>query len=161
MPAIHFASSGNAGRGIRLDGGASKEAWETLRPLEAAAADDPDYYKLLALAYARLDRLPEAITAGRHALRLAPKRQDLLLNLAGEVYQMARNNQAAIKLLQDALRDGTASPQIYFALALSQFNFGSYEDAVRSCDKALTIDPKFDRAALLKGTEFRKTVQAA
>jgi len=131
------------------------EALETLRPLAAAAVRDPDYYKLLALADTRLHRLPEAIAAGRSALQLAPTRQDLLVNLAG-VYQMARDNEAAIRLLQDAVRRGEASPEIYFALALSQFNFGSYEDAVRSCDRALTIDPKFDRAALLKGRSYEK-----
>jgi predicted Zn-dependent protease len=132
-----------------------KEAWETLRPLETAAEGNADYYKLLALADARLDRLTEAITAGREALRLTPTRQDLLLNLAG-VYQMARDNQSAMRLLQDAIRAGATSPQIYFALALSQFNFDSYEEAVRSCDRALALDPKFDRAALLKGRSFKK-----
>jgi tetratricopeptide (TPR) repeat protein len=132
-----------------------KEAWETLQPLEAAAGRDPDYYKLLGLAYARLDRFADAIHTGQHALRLAPARQDLLLNLAG-VYQQSRDNQAAIRLLQDAIRQGAASPGIYFALALSQFNYGSYEEAVRSCGRALALDPKFDRAALLKGRALGK-----
>ena len=132
-----------------------KEAWEILRPLEASAKSNPEYYKLLGLACLRLDRLPEAVRAGQHALQLAPNRQDLLLNLAG-AFQKSRDNQAAIRLLQDAVRQGAASPEIYFALALSQFNFGSYEEAVRSCDRALSLDSKFDRAALLKGRALVK-----
>jgi len=132
-----------------------QQAWDILHSFTGAAARDADYYKLLALAATRLNRPAEALTAGRHALQLAPERQDLLLNLAG-IYQTARDNHAAISLLQDAIRRGAVSPEIYFALALSQFNFGSYEAAIRSCDRALALDPKFDRAALLKGRSFEK-----
>ncbi len=65
-------------------------------------------------------------------------------------------SQSAIALLQEASAQGTASPEIYFALALSQFNFGSYEPAVRNCERALALDPRFDRAALLKGRVLAK-----
>jgi tetratricopeptide (TPR) repeat protein len=131
-----------------------QEAWETLRSLDAAGGG-PDYYKLLGLACARLGRLPEAIRAGQQALRLAPTRQDLLLNLAA-VYQKARDNPAAIHLLRGAVGRGVVSPEIHFALALSQFNSGDYGQTMQSCGRALALNPKFDRAALLKGRALEK-----
>jgi tetratricopeptide (TPR) repeat protein len=132
-----------------------REALEILTPLEAAGKNNPDYYKLLGLAAARLDRLPSAIRAHQEALRLSPGRQDLLLNLAA-VYQKSRDNESAIRLLESALARNAASPQIYFALALSQFNFGSFEEAERNCARALSADPRFDRAALLRGRALRR-----
>ncbi len=67
-----------------------REALDTLSPLENEAEGEPDFYKLLGLAQARLNHTPEAIRAHRQALRLAPGRQDLLLNLAA-AYQASRD----------------------------------------------------------------------
>lgn len=131
------------------------EALEILLPLEPAARRNPDYYKLVGLAHTRLSHLPAAIRAGRHALLLAPGRQDLLLNMAA-IYQKSRDNPSAIHLLQNAVKAGIVSPEIYFALALSQYNSGSLEETVRNCDRALALDSKFDRAALLKGRAYAR-----
>lgn len=131
------------------------EALGILRPLEATARRNPDYYKLMGLAHTRLNQFPAAIRAGRRALLLAPGRQDLLLNMAA-AYQKSRDNQSAIHLLQNAVNRGAVSPEIYFALALSQYNSGSFEETLPGCDRALKLDPKFDRAALLKGRAYAR-----
>jgi tetratricopeptide (TPR) repeat protein len=126
-----------------------------LEPLRAAALRDPDYFNLLAASFAGVGDFAQATAAGKRALEIAPGRQDLILNLAG-VYQKARNNQAAIRLLQTTVSKGVLSPEIYFALALSQFNFGSYSDAAVNCDRALAANPQFDRALLLKGRAYAR-----
>jgi tetratricopeptide (TPR) repeat protein len=126
-----------------------------LEPLRPAAARDPDYFNLLAASFAGLGDFVKATAAGNRALEIAPGRQDLILNLAS-VYQKARDNETAIRVLQTAVSNGVVSPEIYFALALSQFNFGSYADAVGSCDRALAANPKFDRALLLKGRAYAR-----
>ncbi len=131
------------------------DAVRILDPLRPLALRDPDYFNLLGASYAGLGEFPKAIAAGNRALSIAPLRQDLILNLAG-VYQKARDNQAAIRMLQNAVAKGAVSPEIYFALALSQFNFGSYSNAVGSCDRALKANPQFDRALLLKGRTFAR-----
>ena len=129
------------------------DAVRILEPLRPSAARDPDYFNLLSVSYAGLGDFAKAAAAGNRALGIAPMRQDLILNLAG-VYQKARDNQTAVRLLQTAVSKGAASPEIYFALALSQFNFGSYPDTVASCDRALAANPQFDRALLLKGRAY-------
>jgi tetratricopeptide (TPR) repeat protein len=126
-----------------------------LEPLRNAAARDPDYFNLLAASFAGLGDFVKATAAGNRALEIAPTRQDLILNVAG-VYQKAVDNQTAIRILQTAVAKGAVSPEIYFALALSQFNFGSYSDAVDSCDRALALNPQFDRAFLLKGRAYAR-----
>jgi tetratricopeptide (TPR) repeat protein len=131
------------------------DAVRCLEPLRPAAVHDPDYFNLLAASLAGLGDFAKAAAAARRALEIAPRRQDLILNLAG-VYQKARDNQTAIRLLQTAVSKGVVSPEIYFALALSQFNFGSYSDAVGSCDRALATNTEFDRALLLKGRAYAR-----
>ena len=126
------------------------EVVRILSPSRLAAERDPDYFNLLAASYAGLGEYTKAIAAGNQALSISPMRQDLILNLAG-VHQKARDNQAAIRILQNAVSKGVRSAEIYFALALSQFNFGSYADAVGNCDRALLSNPDFSRALLLKG----------
>lgn len=135
---------------LDLLGDRPREALEVLTPLAGAGKGTPEYFKLLGLANARLNRLPEAILAHREAVRLAPQNEDLLLTLAAD-YQKSRDNAAAIRLLEGALGRGVVSPEIYFALALSEFNFAAFERAVAHCNRALALDPKFDRAALLAG----------
>jgi len=126
-----------------------------LQPLRNAAARDPGYFNLLAASFAGLGDFVKATAAGNRALEIAPTQQDLILNVAG-VYQKAGDNQTAIRILQTAVAKGAISPEIYFALALSQFNFGSYSDAVGSCDRALALNPQFDRALLLKGRAYAR-----
>jgi tetratricopeptide (TPR) repeat protein len=128
-----------------------------LEPLRPAAARDPDYFNLLAASFAGTGDFAKATAAGNRALEIAPGRQDLILNLAG-VYQKARDNETAIRVLQTAVLKGVVSPEIYFALALSQFNFGNYADAVVSCDLALAANSEFGRALLLKGRAYARMV---
>ena len=126
-----------------------------LEPLRLAAPRDPGYFNLLAASYAGLGDFVKAAADGNRALKIAPGRQDLILNLAG-VYQKARDNQSAIRILQGAVSKGTDAPEVFFALALSQFNLGNYADAMGSCDRALAANPQFDGALLLKGRVYAR-----
>jgi tetratricopeptide (TPR) repeat protein len=132
-----------------------EQALQILEPHRAAGWPNADYCNLLALLYVRLDRVTDATAAAEQALKLAPNRQELVLNLAG-IHQKARNNQAAIRVLQRAVAAGPATAEIHFALALSHFNSGNYAVAVASCDRAIALEPSFDRALLIKGRSYSR-----
>jgi Flp pilus assembly protein TadD len=126
------------------------QAFEILQPLRTAGWTNPEYCHLLALVCARTNRLTEAAAAAEQAVKLAPQRQEFVLNLAA-VHQAARDNPSAILVLQRAVASGTTSAEIHFALALSQFNMSAWTKALTSCDRALALNPAFERALQLKG----------
>jgi tetratricopeptide (TPR) repeat protein len=99
--------------------------------------------------------MPDATAFARQAAKLAPKRQDIVLNLAA-VYQKARNNPEAIQTLRQALANGMTSTELWFALALSEFNMGAFAEAIAGCDRALALNPHFERALQLKGRSYAR-----
>jgi tetratricopeptide (TPR) repeat protein len=144
------------GAEFALLSGEYEDGLRALRPFSDSPRATPEVFGLMASLYAQLDRLDAAVQAGKRALQLAPGRPELLLTLAG-IYQKARDNESAIRLLEAALADKTAAtPELYLALGLSHFNFGSYAKAIANCDRALSLDAKFDRAALLKGRAYAR-----
>jgi len=128
---------------------------KVLEPYSRNGRGNADVFGSLATLYARLDRNTEALAAGKRALQIAPSRQDLVLTLAG-VYQKNRDNTSAIQLLERAVAGGNGTAELYFALALSQFNFGRLPEAIANCDRALERNAQFDRALLLKGRAYAR-----
>lgn len=137
-----------------------QKAISVLGSVAGSAETNPEYFNLLGMCYAGLNDLPKGSQAVIKAINLAPDRADFLFNLAG-IYQKARDNEAAINVLNRAVAKDPASPEIHFALALSSFNLGNFTDSVGSCRKAVRLDPMFDKAYLLMGRSYSKLSQPA
>jgi tetratricopeptide (TPR) repeat protein len=94
---------------------------------------------------------------------MAPHRADLLFNL-GSVYQSAKDNNTAVALFKRAIAAGDTSPDTELALALGYFNFGNYDEAIKTCLHIVKQNPRFDQALLLLGRSYAgaaKNEQAA
>ncbi len=123
---------------------------------------DIEYYNLLGMSQAGLGNFREARLALSKAISMDPHRADLLFNM-GSVYQRARDNETAIKLFKRAIAAGDASPDTEFALALGYYNFGGYEDAIKTCLHIVKEHPGFDQGFLLLGRSYAsisKTTEA-
>jgi tetratricopeptide (TPR) repeat protein len=132
---------------------------DRLSELGSAGARDPNYFNLLGMAYGGLNQLPQAAQAVIKGIQLAPKRADLVFNLAG-LYQKAGDNASAIKVLKEALAQGKVSPQIHFAMGLSYFNMGNFSAAIESFQSSIKLDPGFQRAHFDLGRSFAKLGKA-
>jgi tetratricopeptide (TPR) repeat protein len=131
------------------------DALQVLLPLKPQSQGNPDYFSLLGICYIRTARLEEARQALTEAIALAPNRADLYFQLAG-LYQAARNNPAAIEILEKALSKGIRSPEVYFALGLSHFNLGNFTPAMESFERAVDLKPDFNKAYFYIGRSASK-----
>jgi len=149
--------------------------------IEAAIALDPNYAeayarKAFALSYysgtyahnaaEAHARQSEAIAAAKHALAIEPRLSQGYAAL-GSIYQNQLNLIAAIDILQRAqsLAGSEVSVLTNYAALLSQF--GRIEDALRTIDQAIKLDPldpgaHYLRAMVLyRGRRYREAVAYA
>ena len=131
-------------------GNRPEESLATLLPFKEQSNQDPDYLSLLGVCYVRTGHLQEALQTFKQAIYVTPDRPDLYFHLAG-LYQAARDNRAAIEILNKALEKGISSPQIHFALGLSYFNLGNLNSAINCFQKVLTLQPSFGKAYYYMG----------
>ena len=129
-----------------------QDSLETLTRIGPQRAD-ADYFNLAGMNYAAMGDLAVASRAVLKAIDMAPDRADLLVNLAG-LYQRAKNNQDALRVLQKAVAMPSAQPQTFFALALTYYNLGNHSQAAENCARAIEANPDFDRAYLLMGRAY-------
>jgi Flp pilus assembly protein TadD len=99
-------------------------------------AQDAEHHYLLASAYLLLHRLREAETESRQALSLEPRQPRYLL-LAARVAQRQGEQQAALELLQQAIRLEPMWSEPYYSMGVSYFFLRRYADARQSLAQAL------------------------
>jgi tetratricopeptide (TPR) repeat protein len=116
-----------------------------LTPFRNVSQSDPEYLSLLGNCYVRTSQAQNALQAFKQAILLAPQRADLYFQLAG-LYQAARDNQAAIEIVNKALAKGLSSPLLHFALGLSYFNLSKFDSAIDQFRKAAELQPQFAKA---------------
>lgn len=135
---------------------------DVLPVLARVAAEDrnADYFNLAGMAYAGLGDLAVASRAMLKAIDLAPDRPDLLVNLAG-LYQRARDNPSALRVLTKAVSLPGATPEAHFALALTHFNLGNFDRAVEACKVAVRRKEGFSQAYLLLGRAYGRLSDTA
>ena len=81
---------------------------------------------------------------------MEPRNPAYLLTL-GRYYQKYGNQQKALAAIEKAARLAPDLPEIPYSFAVSYFIADQFEEASKYVERALEIDPKFDRALFLLG----------
>ncbi len=114
------------------------------RLLESAVADGSDdarIYLALAEVYEAGGYPENAIPAMRRAIAKEPK-NDFYRSRYGLLLVNSKAPAAAVVRLEEALKEFPASPSLWYALGIAQFDDNKIAEAGRAFEKALSIDSK-------------------
>ena len=115
-------------------------------------------YMLLGDVRRAQKQLPQAEQAFRKAVELSPGQSQPLVSLARAVQSQGRNDEA-IRLLDEALKRGNNSFELYAALGSSYRRAGRYQQAVDAHQKLVQTAPSSPMGYLLLGADHFATGQ--
>lgn len=148
----------NLGNALREAGNAA----EALQCFQSAIRLDPglsDAHFNLGLAWEQTGRLGEAITAYGRACDLRPE-PAYLVNL-GNALQRSGRNEAAIKALQEAARQGPNLAAAHYNLGNALATAERWAEAVPAYQRAVAIDPGYAEAHHNLGRALKNTDRLA
>jgi protein O-mannosyl-transferase len=93
----------------------------------------------------RQKQYPAAIGLFQNALVLQPKAPDVERNLA-LAHHLSGNSAEGIRVLETALKGGTATPEMHNSLGLIYGETGRRQEAVQQFQRALQLNPNFEPA---------------
>ncbi len=95
----------------------------------------------LGMVYRELRNYPKALSEAQHALELDPLRPDPLITI-GIVHTRMNNHGMAYEFFQKAAGLGLNTVDLYNNWAVSSFNLGKTDQAIRLLRQALAMDPE-------------------
>ena len=135
---------------------ASLEAGEPIEALAVLKVIHPTQGRPGEIAFARgialalTSRLDEAGAEFASAVEADPRSVRYLIAQAW-VDQLKKNHTKALGVLEKARELDLSTPIIPFRMAVSFLLLGRYKEAVRSCQEAISLGPRYDPARLLLG----------
>jgi tetratricopeptide (TPR) repeat protein len=138
--------------------GVTDDTANTIRSLERAVAINPLPKYLLSLGYLYADtRNEKAVTIGDaliYADKAAAKKEALLIK--GIYYGKTGNEQKAIGLFDEALAIDYTFMFAYREKAIVQYNQAKYADAIKTLERATTLQNRFDEGYYWMGRCYEK-----
>lgn len=133
-----------------LFGGDARGAAELFASMIRDRPQDPGGHAGMGAAFSTAGRPKEALEHFKKALNLGDERADTRLNM-GSAYNDLDMYDEAVTCYRAALEKAPDVAAIHFSLADVRLHQGMYEDALKSADEALRLDPRFYEAAAVKG----------
>ncbi|MEO8384583.1 MAG: tetratricopeptide repeat protein [Betaproteobacteria bacterium] len=138
-----------------LQSGQTNLAAQRLAHITAAEPRNAEAFALLATAFVRMQRLPDAQRSIRCAIALNRESADFLLT-AANIEQDLGNPQSAVELLRQALRLQPAFAQAHNNLGIVLSEQGKIQEAIEAFVEAIRLHPGYARAhANLSATRMR------
>ena len=121
-----------------------RRAVEHLAEALRQSPDNPQGWLLLGRAYAKMDRLAEAVAAYDHAAPLIQKNPDLLIEQAGVVAEAAGDQLEGrpMALVHQALAMDPKHPMALMMMGVSAYRRGDHAGAVSEWGKLLAVLPQ-------------------
>jgi len=121
-----------------------RRAVEHLAEALRQSPDNPQGWLLLGRAYAKMDRLAEAVAAYDHAAPLIQKNPDLLIEQAGVVAEAAGDQLEGrpMALVHQALSMDPKHPMALMMMGVSAYRRGDHAGAVSEWGKLLAVLPQ-------------------
>jgi tetratricopeptide (TPR) repeat protein len=117
---------------------------EKLREI-AESSSSADDFSALSSAYRRVDRIDEAVEAGRRALAIAPSNERAKRNLAINLGLQQSDSGESVRLWEELARDaGTVDNWITLSVVYSKI--GRIDEAIGAARQAFQIDPESESA---------------
>ncbi len=144
-----------------------QEAETAATQLVASNPDRWEYQRVLADAEYNLGQYPKAVITYEKAIALARKSGGTEFGAAkaktgkevADMYVKEGNSYLKLKKNGDAIAAYTKAAELsdkpaaaYFNICATQYNSGNMEGAIKSCDKAIQVDPKMADAYFIRGS---------
>jgi tetratricopeptide (TPR) repeat protein len=138
--------------------GLTDDTASTIRALEMAVELDPQPEYLQSLGYLYADTKNEKALVIGDALIFAKKAASAkeALLIKGMYYSKTGNSQKAIALFDEALAQSYTFMFAYREKAITQYNTGKYADALKTLEKATTLQNDFDEGYYWMGRCYEK-----
>jgi tetratricopeptide (TPR) repeat protein len=120
-------------------------AAELAREVARLRPRQPQFYLVLAEAWRRNGRLPDAIGAYQQALRLSPDLPRALASLAA-AWEASGQLARADELLKRAIRIAPGNAPSWFQSGAIDFDLGRIDAAIEKMEKAVALDPDLSGA---------------
>jgi predicted O-linked N-acetylglucosamine transferase (SPINDLY family) len=128
-----------------LQNGHDAAALQALLQITASEPRNADAFRLLAMAFVRNHKLPDAQRAIEHAIALDPQNADFHLTAANIAQDLGQLD-AAVALLQQAIRLQPAFASAHNNLGIILSDLGRTEEAGAAFTEAIRLNPKYARA---------------
>jgi len=119
-----------------------------------------ELYNILGVAYAKMDRLNEAVAAYNQALAVKPDCIEALWNL-GDAFKRLEERDKSIACFEDAVARRPDGPQSHLHLANALAHFGRLDEAIAAYERALRIDPRSAEACYHLGNALKSLARTA
>ncbi|GBE03986.1 lipoprotein NlpI [bacterium BMS3Abin09] len=117
----------------------------------------PDSYngnKNLANAYARDERIADAINSLNRAGEINPKDPAIYYN-RGIGYGKIGQHQKAIEDLKKAIELAPQEAKYYYELGVAHGSLGNYRQAIENLNRSIKLDPQFTNAYFYRGIAYK------
>jgi superkiller protein 3 len=118
---------------------------ELLRLAEPGTDRSAEWYDLMGYSQYRLGDSAQAVAKLQTAMEMAPGNEDYVLELA-EVFTAGNNAEAALTMLQAALKVFPESARMWFAVGVARLANSDLASAENALRRSLKLDPKLDLA---------------
>jgi tetratricopeptide (TPR) repeat protein len=135
-----------------------ESALQILQIARASTENSAAWHEVAGEAYLKLGRPEEAAEEFQKVIGLEPGNVDGILQL-GEVFVANNDSPAAAALFGAAVKFLPRSPRVWFGLGVAYLGETRYNDAVKSLETSLELDPKLEPAYVVLSLGYSEAGQ--